>query len=74
MAQGLGIRGVLHEDEAAVFVRMAGCRNRLVHFYDRVSEAELYELCSTRLTDFETALGGLHRWMRDHPDRIDAGV
>lgn len=74
VAQGLGACGVLNEDEAALFVRMAGYRNRIVHFYDRVSEAELYELCSSQLTDFEVVLGGLHRWIRDHPDRIDTEV
>ena len=62
------------KDEAALFVKMAGYRNRIVHFYDRVSDAELYELCSNRLTDIEAILGGLHRWIREHPDKIDSSV
>jgi len=60
--------------EAALFVKMAGCRSRIVHFYDRVSDAELYELCSNHLTDVEAILGGLHRWIREHPDKIDSSV
>lgn len=74
VAERLGTQGVLMEDEAALFVKMAGYRNRIVHFYDRVSDAELYELCSSRLTDVEVVLGGLHRWIRDHPDMIDSSV
>ena len=34
-------------------VRMAGYRNRLVHFYDEVTEQELYEIIKTRLGDIE---------------------
>jgi hypothetical protein len=37
----------------------------MVHFYDEVSEAELYDLCATRLGDVERVLGGLHRWIRE---------
>ena len=41
VAQRLGVRDVLSDEEVALFTRMAGNRNRLVHFYDEVSEAEL---------------------------------
>ena len=49
---------------------MAGYRNRLVHFYNRVSEQELYEICRHKLEDVEAVLGALHRWVRAHPERI----
>jgi len=32
---------------------MAGYRNRLVHFYDEVSEAELYKIIQNNLGDIE---------------------
>jgi uncharacterized protein YutE (UPF0331/DUF86 family) len=71
VASTLGERGVLDGEEMALFIRMAGYRNRLVHFYDRVSEAELHDLCVHRLTDVERVLGALHGWIREHPYRLD---
>jgi uncharacterized protein YutE (UPF0331/DUF86 family) len=71
VAERLGTVGVLDPDETRVFMRMAGYRNRLVHFYDRVGEAELFEICAQRLGDVEVVLGGVHRWIRQHPDRVD---
>lgn len=65
VAERLGARQVLDDDEVSLFTRMAGYRNRMVHFYDEVSEAELYDLCATRLGDVERVLGGLHRWIRE---------
>jgi uncharacterized protein YutE (UPF0331/DUF86 family) len=53
---------------------VAGYRNRLVHFYDRVSEAELYEICSQRLTDFEDVLAAIHRWIHANPKLLEPGV
>lgn len=69
VAERLGARGVLDEDEVELFTRMAGYRNRMVHFYDEVSEVELYEICTSRLPDVERVLGGLHRWIRTREDR-----
>jgi len=74
VAERLDVQGVLDAREAEVFGRMAGYRNRLVHFYDRISDRELYEICRGRLDDIEAVLGALHRWVRAHPDRIDRGL
>lgn len=71
VAERLGEHGVLDPEESEVFGRVARYRNRLVHFYDRVSESELYTICGERLPDVERGLGGLHRWIRAHPERID---
>jgi uncharacterized protein YutE (UPF0331/DUF86 family) len=71
VAKRLGERNVLTAAEAEVFVRMAGYRNRLVHFYDMVTDPELYTLCTQRLGDVERVLGGLHRWIVQHPDMVD---
>lgn len=74
VAERLGKRGVLHSDESELFSRMARYRNRLVHFYDRVSEGELYELCSHHLTDLESVLGAMHRWIQEHPEMLDRNL
>jgi uncharacterized protein YutE (UPF0331/DUF86 family) len=74
IARQLGARGVLSPDEAELLARMAGYRNRLVHFYDEVSEEELLEICTERLSEIERVLGGMHRWIHENPDRIDRSL
>lgn len=65
VAERLGTREVVGDEEAALFTRIAGYRNRMVHFYDEISEAELFEICSERLSDVERVLGALHHWIRE---------
>jgi uncharacterized protein YutE (UPF0331/DUF86 family) len=50
---------------------MAGYRNRMVHFYQEISNRELYEICSDELKDVETLLNVLLKWVDDHPEKID---
>jgi uncharacterized protein YutE (UPF0331/DUF86 family) len=71
IAQELQDTGILEPDEAHLLWRMAGYRNRLVHFYDEVSVEELYEICTEGLDDIERVTVALERWLRDHPERID---
>jgi uncharacterized protein YutE (UPF0331/DUF86 family) len=71
VAARLGERGVLAKEDAQVFEWMAGYRNRLVPFCDRISEKELYEICTRHLGDMERVLGAIQRWVQDHPEMID---
>lgn len=71
VANRLGERNILDGEESALLIRMAGYRNRLVHFYDRVSQAELHDVCAHRLGDIERVLGALHRWIRENPEKLD---
>jgi uncharacterized protein YutE (UPF0331/DUF86 family) len=66
--------GILDESNAQLLERLAGYRNRMVHFYSEVTEPELYELCAKRLGDLEDLLDILVAWVRDHPDRIDRSL
>ena len=68
VARRLGERGVLDAGEAELFGAMARYRNRLVHFYDRVSERELYDLCTEKTGDVERVLAAVHRWIRERPE------
>ena len=43
--------GVITQAHAENLTLMAGYRNRLVHFYDEVSEAELYQIIQKNLGD-----------------------
>lgn len=63
--------GVLTGDQAATLLRLAGYRNRLVHFYHEVSDRELYEICSRQLSDVERATDAIASWIGTHPDLVD---
>jgi len=71
IGQGLVRRGVLSEKEGELFRTLAGYRNRMVHFYQEVSEPELYEVCSRRLGDIEAMLKTFLRWVEAHPEKVD---
>ena len=62
---------VISASTAKLFGRMAGYRNRMVHFYHEMSEDELYELCVNHLDDVELVLDDLRAWVRLHADQID---
>lgn len=49
--------------------KMAGYRNRLVHFYDEVTPSELYEIIQNQLKDLEV-FGKALRNVITHPERI----
>jgi uncharacterized protein YutE (UPF0331/DUF86 family) len=63
--------GLLGSDDAELLRTMAGYRNRLVHFYDEISTAELHEICRSQLDDVDRILNVLLDWVRRHPDKID---
>lgn len=50
---------------------LAGYRNRLVHFYHEVSDAELFEICSQQLSDVAILLTTILDWIRAHPEMVD---
>lgn len=74
IASGLGSAGVLDAAEVKLLREMAGYRNRMVHFYDEVSEEELYEICTEGLADIERVVAALERWIRAHPERMDQAL
>ena len=63
--------GLIAAERGALMMQIAGYRNRLVHFYDEISEQELYEICSSQLEDVRTVLEDLMDWVRTHPDLVD---
>lgn len=65
---------VLSEGEAELLRRLAGYRNRMVHFYDELSTTELYEVCAFQLSDLEGVRDALLEWIADHPERIDRTI
>ncbi|MBW2106625.1 MAG: DUF86 domain-containing protein [Deltaproteobacteria bacterium] len=62
---------VLNAKDSAIFKTMAGYRNRMVHFYHEISDKELFEICSSQLSDITYISGVIKKWINDHPEFIN---
>jgi uncharacterized protein YutE (UPF0331/DUF86 family) len=71
VARRLGENGVLEPREAALMFEMAGYRNRLVHFYDEVTAAELYRILTVHRDDIRVLLDALRAWIAARPQLLD---
>ncbi len=71
IAVQLQVDGVLSPEEAATLRILAGYRNRLVHYYNEISDEELYQVCTGQLSDVERVLTALESWVRTHPELTD---
>jgi len=74
IAQRLTEQGILSADNGRLLEKMAGYRNRMVHFYQEISNQELYEICSLQLGDVENLLNALLKWVNNHPEKIDQSL
>ena len=54
--------------------KIAGYRNRMVHFYQEISIQELYEICTKDLIDVETLLSSILKWVKVHSELVDQGL
>lgn len=70
IATYLQAQQVLSGDEARLLSRMAGYRNRLVHYYHEITPDELYTICTNQLGDIEFLADAYGRWVNSHPDRV----
>ena len=70
IAAGLEVHEVLPPDQAALLRKMAGYRNRMVHFYSEVTPIELHEICLSHLDDIEQILQAMISWLAGHQDRL----
>ena len=66
--------GVIDGTIEKIFSKLAGYRNRMVHFYDEITDDELYEICTKKLIDIESVLDTLTRWLKEHPEKIDTSL
>ncbi len=69
--RALADQGVIDQSTCDLYLRMAGYRNRMVHFYHEITEQELFEICSHQLDDVERVLDALLAWLRANPDRLE---
>jgi uncharacterized protein YutE (UPF0331/DUF86 family) len=66
VARGLKEKGVLVEQEAQLMEKMAGYRNRMVHFYREIQPDELYEICRYHTHELERVLAAILSWVQHH--------
>ncbi len=71
IAYQLGELGILSAPDALLFARLAGYRNRLVHFYHEVEGQELMEICQNHLGDLEYISQTFQKWLISHPDQAE---
>jgi uncharacterized protein YutE (UPF0331/DUF86 family) len=54
-------------------IKMAGYRNRMVHFYGEITEREIYDIIQKELDDFCTFLVYIHKVI-NHPSKYNLSV
>jgi uncharacterized protein YutE (UPF0331/DUF86 family) len=52
IARELGTRKVISEELSEVLIKMAGYRNRMVHFYREITSEELHQIVLNNMEDF----------------------
>ncbi|MBN2059412.1 MAG: DUF86 domain-containing protein [Deltaproteobacteria bacterium] len=65
---------ILSDKEIELFKTLAGYRNRMVHFYHEISEKELFDICSSQLSDIEMISETLKKWINNHPEMVDRNL
>ncbi len=74
MAKKCGEYGIVPKDFAAsTLEKMAGYRNRLVHFYAEISLEEMHDLISKHRGDFNIFLKGVKNVL-EHPEKFGIGI
>lgn len=71
IALALRRAGVLDEACSDILFDIAGYRNRLTHFYDEVTTAELFDICAHRSSEIRQVRDAVLDWLRRHPELVD---
>jgi len=72
--KGLLDKRVIGKNEASLMTKMAGYRNRMVHFYHEITPEELHEICRDHLYEVELMLEKVIEWMKNNRGKIDEEV
>jgi uncharacterized protein YutE (UPF0331/DUF86 family) len=64
IARGLAEKKVIGGTELELMRKMAGYRNRMVHFYHEITPEELYDVCLNHLDELKLLLETLLHWVR----------
>ena len=71
IGQGLLEQRVFSEADADLFKKLAGYRNRVVHYYHEVSSEELYRISCDNLVDINRLLKTFLTWLETRPELLD---
>jgi uncharacterized protein YutE (UPF0331/DUF86 family) len=71
IALALQRAGVLDAACGDILVDLAGYRNRLTHFYDEVTAADLFDICAHRSAEVGRVRDAMLDWLRRHPELVD---
>jgi len=66
IAKGLSEQKVIVGTEAEWMRKMAGYRNRMVHFYHEITPDELQDICANHIGEVSQLLESLLRWIREN--------
>lgn len=67
IALGLVSTGIVPKEFETVLVKMAGYRNRLVHFYHEVSDEELYLIINRNQDDLRSFVQAVRSFLQRQP-------
>jgi uncharacterized protein YutE (UPF0331/DUF86 family) len=70
VAGQLGEVGVIDSARTARLTLMARYRNRMVHFYDEITDDELYRILTRERGDIEDLVSAVTGWLAVNPDRV----
>ncbi len=63
--------GVVSNEKSKILLKIAGYRNRIVHFYQEISDFELFEICSKEIEDIENIINEILFYIKSNKDIID---
>ncbi|MCD5406449.1 MAG: DUF86 domain-containing protein [Desulfotomaculum sp.] len=66
IAFGLREMDIISLELGEQLIKMAGYRNRLVHFYHQVSDEELYEIINTNLEDIKSFKAQILKYLSEN--------
>lgn len=69
IVKGLFEKQVIEEKDADLMRKMAGYRNRMVHFYHEISPDELYEICHKHINEIKESLDCLIKWIKEDKEK-----
>ena len=69
IASGLFEKFVIGKADADLMRKMAGYRNRMVHFYHEISSEELLDICLNHTDEIDRLLEQMLQWLRSTKGR-----
>ncbi len=70
VANTLGEKGVVSKDYAEILIKMAGYRNRMVHFYKEILPEELHDILLYELKDIESFLKEIEIFIHKYKSQL----